>query len=111
MIFIQKHWSTQTIREILIKYLTDKEFANDKNKKDFIQTIKNNCAGDVPEEPTEMIEEGQKLSEEGLSWIEYVTERCLNKPVNFQGKQVSLMDQFKEDCINHNVSGDDDDEN
>ncbi len=99
------------IREILIKYLTDKEFANDKNKKDFINTIKNNCAGDVQDEPTEMIEEGQKLSEDGLNWIEYVTERCLNKPVNFQGKQISLMDQFKDDCINHNVKGDDDDEN
>ena len=97
------------IREILLKYLTDKEYSNDKNKKLFIQKIKDNCAGDVPEEPDQMIEEGQKLSEEGLSWIEIVTEKCLNKPVNFQGKQISLMDQFKDDCISHN--SEDEDEN
>ena len=83
-------------------------------KDDDVDDIIGEIKFEVPKhkaEPSEMIEEGQKLSEEGLNWIEYVTERCLNKPVNFQGKQISLMDQFKDDCINHNIKGEDDDEN
>ena len=70
----------------MLKYLTDKEYSNDKNKKLFIQKIKDNCVG-IPEKPDQMIEEGQKLSEEGLSWIEIVTGKCLNKPVNFKANK------------------------
>lgn len=99
---------TSVIRQILFTYLVDEEFNDDPKKKQFLQKIKDNAGGDL-EDPPESILEYNKITDEGHEWIEKATSLSLNKPISFNGKNTSLMEEFMSECRKYGVE--DDDEN
>ena len=99
---------TSVIRQILFTYLVDEEFNDDPKKKQFLQKIKDNAGGDL-EDPPENIMQYNKITDEGYEWIEKATSLSLNKPISFNGKNTSLMDEFMAECKKYGVE--DEDEN
>jgi hypothetical protein len=99
---------TSVIRQILFTYLADEEFNDDPKKKQFLQKIKDNAGGDL-EDPPEDIMENNKITDEGHEWIEKATSLSLSKPISFNGKNTSLMDEFTTECKKYGVG--DEDEN
>ena len=77
-------------------------------KKQFLQKIKDNAGGDL-EDPPENIMQYNKITDEGYEWIEKATSLSLNKPISFNGKNTSLMDEFMAECKKYGVE--DEDEN
>ena len=99
---------TSVIRQILFTYLVDEEFNDDPKKKQFLQKIKDNAGGDL-EDPPEHIIEYNKITDEGYDWIEKATSLSLNRPISFNGKNTSLMEEFAAQCKKYGIE--DEDEN
>lgn len=93
---------TSAIRQILFNYLVDDEYDRDQIKDHFISKIIENCGNEI-EQPPENIMISGKVSEEGHQWIENALAGCMNRVVNFQGKNVTIMDQFENKCKNIEV--------
>lgn len=100
---------TSAIRQILFNYLVDEEYERDLVKDQFISKIIENCGNEIEQPPENLLMSG-KISEEAQQWIENALAGCMNRVVNFQGKNVSLMDQFENKCKDTEVIEDNYDE-
>ena len=102
---------TASIKEILINYITDPAYNNDSFKDKFLNTIILNSGNELyfPEKDMMFDEEG-KFTDEGSTWVDDAVAACINKTVNFQGLNTSLMRQFSKDISKlQNLEVDDED--
>ena len=112
-----KYWFVKTliytaaIKEILINYITDPAYNNDSFKDKFLNAIILNSGNELyfPEKDMMFDEEG-KFTDEGSTWVDDAVAACINKTVNFQGLNTSLMRQFSKDISKlQNLEVDDED--
>jgi hypothetical protein len=89
---------TASIKEILFNYINDPNYNNDIFKDKFINAIISNSGNELfyPSKDILFDDEG-KYTEEGLTWIDDAVAACINKTINFQGLNTSLMKQFSKD--------------
>ncbi len=102
---------TASIKEILINYITDPAYNNDSFKDKFLNAIILNSGNELyfPEKDMMFDEEG-KFTDEGSTWVDDAVAACINKTVNFQGLNTSLMRQFSKDISKlQNLEVDDED--